>query len=607
MKSLTELVNSVTRSKIGKSLIGLTIGAISYAGAFGLSNKSYAQTFDPQINLSVGAYPLSVAVGDANNDGYNDIITANQISDDISFLRWNRTNFDSSINLFAGSKPTGVVIADVDNDGKNEVVTANYTGNNVSLLRWNGNRFNSPLNFPTAPYPHSVAVGDANNDGRNDIVTAHTVNGTISLLLGNGNGFDLYSTLKVGNYPTHVVIADADNDGDNDIVTANSAHDGGGVSNISLIKWNGANFDPQIQLTAGSHIDSVAVGDADNDKYNDIMCTNRNDNNVSLLRWNGTGFNSPVNFPTGTYPMSVAIGDANNDGYNDIVTANSTSNNISFLRWNGTGFNSQIIMPAGKTPYQVAIGDANNDGYNDIITANANSNNISLIYWNKPIPTPRTDVEIISPHGGETWEGKSIQDVHWKTNIPTAGTAVRFELWDKDDRMADLGYAWSPSGDATDYIIVPLMFEETTYNIRAYSLWDSKFWGKSNNITITGKPIKLDRIIPHQNQNEADNLWTIGSLQSVLWEANPDIAGTGVKFELWRYNSDAKLKRKVRNLRLSNQDPNYELGLGWDPSGKDVSTFIVPNVQPGSNYKVRVISGWDPQYWDESEFITIKK
>jgi len=376
-KSLSRLIKN-SKDKFNKGLISLATGAMLYAGTFGLSNKVYAQeqitipvgttpysvaikdanndgyndiitanansnnvsflkwngtNFDSQIVLPVGIHPVSMAIGDVDNDGDNDIITANQTSDDISLIRWNGTNFDSSMNVFAGSKPTGVVIADVDNDGKNEVVTANYTGNNVSVLRWNGTTFDSPITYPTDSYPHSVAVGDVNSDGRNDIVTANYLPKKVSILLGNGTGFNPSPALNVGDSPTYVVIADADNDGDNDIVVANSAHQSGasGISNISLIKWNGTNFDPQTQLTAGHHIDSVVVGDVNNDGYNDIACTNRNDNTISLIRWNGNNFDPQIVMPVGTYPISVGIGDANNDGCNDVVVANSTSNNISLF------------------------------------------------------------------------------------------------------------------------------------------------------------------------------------------------------------------------------------------------------------------------------------
>jgi len=594
MRTLTHLMNSVSKSKIGKSLIGLSSGLMIYAGTFCLPNKSYAQAFDQQINISVGVHPVSVTIGDADNDGYNDIITANQISNDISFLRWNGNNFDSPITTFAGFKPTKVVIADADNDGKNEVVTANYTGNNVSLLRWNGTGFNSPVTFPTAPYPHSVAVGDLNNDGKNDIVTAHTVAGTVSLLLGNGTDFNPYINMKAGDYSQEAVIADADNDGNNDIIVANSAH-GGGVSNISLFRGNGTNFDPQIQLTAGNHIDSVIVGDVNNDGKNEIVCTNRNDNTVSLIRWNETNFNPQIVMPVGTYPMSVAIGDADNDRYNDIVTANSTSDNISFLRWNGNGFDSQITMPVGNTPVSVAIGDADNDRYNDIVTANSTSNNISLIYGNKPTPVPTptpNPVELISPKGGEKWDEKSYVGIEWKLNKKLAGDAVGVELWGKNG-LIHLGYDYDENGQRNSSMFLPLMPGSDDYIVSVYSLWNPSLYAESKPITIIGKGIKL--ISPNGGEK-----WKRGSQQMIHWEANPDIAGTAVRFELW------DKEKKVMDFYSKNK-PN-QIKYGWDPDGEDINTIIVPDVRSGSDYKIRVISAWDSQHWDDSDnSITIKK
>ncbi len=47
-----------------------------------------AGDWDPQITKSVGGEPRCVFIGDANNDGFNDIATANGIDNTVSILLW---------------------------------------------------------------------------------------------------------------------------------------------------------------------------------------------------------------------------------------------------------------------------------------------------------------------------------------------------------------------------------------------------------------------------------------------------------------------------------------------------------------------------------------
>jgi len=331
---------------------------------------------DLQVTMAVGSDTFSVAIGDADNDGDNDIVTASASSNNVSLIRWNGTGFDPQVTMAAGSYPISVAIGDADNDGDNDIVTANGSDNNkVSLIRWNGTGFDPYITMAVGSYPISVAIGDADNDGDNDIVTANAGSNNVSLIRWNGAGFDPHVTMAVSSNTFSVAIGDADNDGDNDIVTANDDS-----NNVSLIRWNGTDFDPQITMTVGDSPRSVYIGDADNDGDNDIVTANYGSGNVSLICWNGTGFDPQVTMSVGSSPRSVAIGDADNDGDNDIVTAN--AGNVSLIRWNGIEFDPQVTAAAGSTPHSVAIGDADNDGDNDIVTANGDSNNVSLIRWN---------------------------------------------------------------------------------------------------------------------------------------------------------------------------------------------------------------------------------
>jgi len=47
--------------------------------------------WDSNESRSVGVSPFSVCIGDANNDGQNDIVTANNGDHNISILLWNIT------------------------------------------------------------------------------------------------------------------------------------------------------------------------------------------------------------------------------------------------------------------------------------------------------------------------------------------------------------------------------------------------------------------------------------------------------------------------------------------------------------------------------------
>ncbi len=352
----------------------------------------------------VGNEPMSIFIGDANNDGYNDIVVANMDDDagddDVSIYLWNETtgDWDEELRKRVGNYPASVFIADANNDGYNDIVTANYGGNTISVCTWNNltNNWNSQIKRSTHYYPFSVSVGDANNDGYNDIITSNFGGDDVSLRLWNetSQDWDIYIEKPVGGTPVSVSIKDANNDGLNDIVTANSNSD-----DVSIYLWNETigDWNSQIKLPLASNSApwGVYIGDANNDGKNDIVTAEHNRNDIGILIWNQTiGYWNPrIKKNSGGDPRSVFIGDANNDGFNDIATANAASGDISICLWNETigDWNSHIRRSAGDHAWSVFIGDANNDGYNDIATANQISDDITVRLWTLPY------INIITP------------------------------------------------------------------------------------------------------------------------------------------------------------------------------------------------------------------
>ena len=355
--------------------------------------------WDPVITRYVGETPFSHFIGDANNDGYNDIVTGNEVDETVSILLWNEISrdWDPQIEKPVASTPASVFIGDADNDGHNDIITANPYVNNISILLWKGvsGDWNSQITRSVGNYPMDVFIGDANNDGYNDIVTVNTDGFTVSILLWNETSSNWDPQIKkiVGINPSSLFIGDADNDGYDDIVATNA-----GGNTVSILLWNetSSNWDPQIKKSVGLSPWAVFIRDANNDGYDDIVATHLGENNVSILLWNETSSNwdPQIKKSVGLSPWAVFIGDADNDGHNDIVTANLGENTISILLWNEISgdWDSQITESVSYTPTSVFIEDANNDGYNDITATCYDNFSVSILLWRSLSP-----VQIISP------------------------------------------------------------------------------------------------------------------------------------------------------------------------------------------------------------------
>src|SRR4051794_40295186 len=130
-----------------------------------------AVSFNPAVTYSTGDTPQSVAVGDFNGDGKQDLVTANYGGFNVSVLLGNGH----------GTFPTA--------DANQGPVTANCGGLNAREHRATATgSFNPAVTYGAGSGPRSVAVGDFNGDGKRDLVTANSGSNNVSVLLGNGNG-----------------------------------------------------------------------------------------------------------------------------------------------------------------------------------------------------------------------------------------------------------------------------------------------------------------------------------------------------------------------------------------------------------------------------------
>jgi hypothetical protein len=264
-----------------------TVTVTAFDGGGGTATKTFTLTvttpvtcnpvnFAAPTNFAVGTLPTSVAVGDFNGDGNQDLAVAN---DGVSILLGDGTgNFSAPTNFPAGVGPVSVAVGDFNGDGNQDLATANILSHDmgVSILLGDGTgNFSAPTNFPAGYDARSVAVGDFNGDGKQDLAVANTLapSNNVSILLGDGTG----------------------------------------------------NFRGPRNFGAGNSPWSLAVGDFNGDSNQDLAVANYSSNNVSILLGNGTGhFRGPINFGAGNSPFSVAVGDFNGDGNQDLAVANET-------------------------------------------------------------------------------------------------------------------------------------------------------------------------------------------------------------------------------------------------------------------------------------------
>lgn len=377
---------------------GKASGTTGVAPGVGGNTTAYSiatETAIIAIAPLVGLRPYSIVVGDFDKDGNTDLVTANKSSSTVSVLLGNGDGtFKPAANFsvvgFNGLSPYSVAVADFNKDGKSDLVTANNVSNNISVLFGKDNgSFDPAVNFvlQSASAPISVTVGDFNRDGKSDIVTANNASQNISVLLGNGTGgFGSATNFKVPSRPTSVTVGDFNADGISDLAVTSFF-----FNNVSILLGNGnGTFNSATEFVVGTNPNSVVVGDFNKDGKLDLAVANSDSNNVSVLLGNGVGsFGTATNFNVGTKPVSVTVIDFDKDGKSDLAVVNADSDTVSVLLGDGTGnFGIATNFDVGTKPYSVTVGDFNNDGKSDLAVANSESRNVSVLLNNPDDPVP---------------------------------------------------------------------------------------------------------------------------------------------------------------------------------------------------------------------------
>ena len=163
-----------------------------------------------------GDHPVDVAIGDINEDGKLDLVTANENQERVCVLenKGNRSFTKHFIDV--AGKPTGVTLANIDGDKGLELVIGLEEADEVRVIRLRDfTEYGMPQSVATTN-PTSLGAGDADGDGDPDICWAVS---SPSLALNEGGNLVRTSVSNGQSTSTTVALWDLDGVAPAELVT----------------------------------------------------------------------------------------------------------------------------------------------------------------------------------------------------------------------------------------------------------------------------------------------------------------------------------------------------------------------------------------------------
>jgi hypothetical protein len=317
-----------------------------------------APSFTSSTAGSTGNGPYSVAIGDLDGDGDQDLATANHYSGTVSILTRGPGGSYTTTSVPTGSGPFSVAIGDLDGDGDQDLATANSRSNTVSILtRGPGGSYTTTTAGPTGNNPYSVAIGDLDGDGDQDLTTADFDSRTVTILTNRSPTFTVapssasFTSTRVGGTSSSQTIT-VTNTGDRPLTISDASPAGADANQFEETSDNctGVSLAPNATCTVTVRFAPTRAGTHD-----------------AALRFTHDAVSSPDDVPLRGTGRAALAADGDQDGVADSSDNCPTMQNPNQADADGDGIGNVCESPAQR--------DDDNDGVfspNDNCTAIAN-------------------------------------------------------------------------------------------------------------------------------------------------------------------------------------------------------------------------------------------
>jgi hypothetical protein len=368
---------NVSISSSLRDVDGLSIGNYSFHFTAG------SGMFFPYSSIPTGSMPRAVAIGDINGDGRNDVVMVTHYNADAEndfklfvFLQNAAGGLEPPLKYSTNggyNNPLSVAVGDVNHDGRNDiVVTAANIDMEVFLQNASGG-LDPKVSHPATDLS-LVEVADIDNDGRLDIIGVGSSTVFIWRQAQDGTLAAPVTITTTGG--DDICVSDLNNDGLPDIAVLS------GTQVQVLTQKPDHTFDPPVSYAdPGDPCGFMATGDINGDGLNDIVVASQvwvSPNGyigraaVFLQNQQGT-LSSPLHYASYYSPQPVRIADVNNDGRQDLIVLHGgAAPGVYVQSVDGALKPEWIYSGVGSiwlSQRAVAVGDINGDGLKDIVAA----------------------------------------------------------------------------------------------------------------------------------------------------------------------------------------------------------------------------------------------
>lgn len=364
--------------------------------------------FKSRTHIRTTLVPEALAIGDINGDGRNDIVVTtsyqNSIVDNTFYVYIQNANGELNTALeyintnASGCLASSVAIGDVNSDGKNDVVIGYKSCGIQTFVQNISGGFNAGVVYPSVNFSDGIRIADLNNDGLLDVVAVGWggLTSSVSIWLQNASGTLNPAVPYNSNYVglADIDVGDVNSDGLTDIVILSGVAGNGEIG--VLTQTPGGTFNGPAYYTVGSSALpwGVAVGDVTGDGLNDVVVTLMGSlptDTIGIFAQNSLGTLDPIaTHQSYNSPGPVEIADITGDGRKDIAVIHGgwITTGVYQQQLNGTLSAEHLYqtLPGGTiidgnyNPNGFAIGDINGDGRLDAVSADRRNIVVTVLY-----------------------------------------------------------------------------------------------------------------------------------------------------------------------------------------------------------------------------------